>query len=164
MIPYTWLNTGALSPLLIAASDMQSALAPAGRQAAEISQLWWLYLWVLTGVFALVAIALFFAILRRGPASAPLPAIEPVLAPSAATERRISTAVIGCVAATVLILFVLLFRDFIAGRSIDALSGDKEFLSIKVIGHQWWWEVQYNDSAPSNVMVTANDQARTAIE
>jgi len=30
-------------------------------------------------------------------------------------------------------------------------------LFVTVIGHQWWWEVHYDDPNPSNVMVTANE-------
>jgi cytochrome c oxidase subunit 2 len=143
--------------LLLASSDIQSALAPAGRQAAQISHLWWVYFWVLTSVFVLVAIALFIAISRGRPGPAPLPRQEPIVVPTETSERRISNAVIGCVIATVLILFGLLFWDFIAGRTMYALSSDKEFLRIKVTGHQWWWEVQYQDPLPSNVMTTANE-------
>ncbi len=139
---------------LLAISEIQSALAPAGTQAMRISQLWWVYLTVLSAIFVLVAIALFIALSRRH-AVAELPA--PPFAPGEASERRTSTAVTLCVIATVIILFVLLFWDFFTGRAIYALTSDKEFLHIKVIGHQWWWEVQYQDPTPSNVMTTANE-------
>ena len=149
--------TSSLSPCLLAQIEMQSALAPAGRQASQISYLWWIYFWVLIIVFALVAIVLCGAIVRGRQRAAPSLPPEPLVEPGEDGERKMSTVVFGCVAATVLILFALLFWDFIAGRSMYALSAEKDFLRIKITGHQWWWEVQYQDPLPGNVMTTANE-------
>jgi len=139
------------------ATDIQSALSPAGRQAAEIAHLWWIYFWVLISIFALVAIFLFVAILRRrSPVEVPLE--HPITAPQIGSERRISNTVISCVIATVIILFVLLFIDMFTGRDVYALAAaDPNPLVVKITGHQWWWEVQYDDPAPDKVMVTANE-------
>ena len=45
--------------------NMQSVLAPAGVQAAEIERLWWVFLAVSIVVFVLVVAALTAAIARR---------------------------------------------------------------------------------------------------
>src|SRR3954447_14106571 len=103
---------------LIAAAEMQSALDPAGTQAGHISQLWWLYFWVLIAIFAIVAVCIFFAIVRgRTERQIELPP-----PPNETSERRISTVVIGLVITTVIILFALLFIDIFASRSVYALS------------------------------------------
>jgi cytochrome c oxidase subunit 2 len=139
---------------VIAAAEMQSALDPAGTQATHISQLWWLYFYILLAIFALTLLCTVIAILR-GRSKAPN---ESPREPSKASERRVSTAVIACVIATVVILFALLFIDIFTSRSVYALSSEPNPLSLKVIGHQWWWEVHYQDpDNPSNLMITANE-------
>src|SRR3712207_6989128 len=30
-------------------------------------------------------------------------------------------------------------------------------LTIRLTGHQWWWEVRYEDPSPSRVLTTANE-------
>lgn len=139
------------------ASNMQSSLVPAGEQATRIAHLWWVYFWVLISIFALVAVFLFLAIgRRRSPVEVSLE--DPITAPQIGSERRISNAVISCVIATVIVLFVLLFTDMFTGRDVYALAAsDPNPLVVKITGHQWWWEVQYDDSSPDKVMVTANE-------
>src|SRR4051794_19927496 len=146
--------------MILAITDAQYALAPAGEQATRIAHLWWIFFGVLSAVFVLVALFLFLALLRGGRTDEPIGA-----PPQKSRERRISGFVIGCVMATVVILFVLLITDFFAGRAIYALGetdlhpetgGDQ--LEIKIIGHQWWWEIEYeNEQQPSKMLTTANE-------
>jgi cytochrome c oxidase subunit 2 len=137
-------------------ADMQSALEPAGSQSAHISQQWWFYFFVLTAIFVLVAIFLFVAIARRRePDRRASP--EELLPPDRGRDRPLSRTVIGCVIASVVILFVLLFSDILTGRAIYALASDPNALIIKITGHQWWWEVQYDDPQPGNIVTTANE-------
>jgi cytochrome c oxidase subunit 2 len=56
----------------------------------------------------------------------------------------------------VLILFGFLIYDVAVGRQLTRGLG-QEALQIRVIGHQWWWEVQYRDSIPNNWAITANE-------
>src|SRR4051812_36483343 len=56
------MNTAAA---LLALTDMQSVLAPAGEQGGNIARLWWIFFWVLTAVFALVSLLVFLALFRR---------------------------------------------------------------------------------------------------
>ena len=53
-------------------TSIQSALHPAGVQAARIEQLWWLMFWVCTVVYILVMAAVVVAIVRgrRGQSTA----------------------------------------------------------------------------------------------
>jgi cytochrome c oxidase subunit 2 len=128
-------------------AGMQSALDPAGPQAARISELWWLMLAVCTAVFVAVIGFLLYAVLhvrrREG-------------ADIRDDERRLTKGVIGAVAAAVVILFVLLVASISAGRGLASLSAP-DAVNIEVIGHQWWWEVHYVDPIPSQRVITANE-------
>src|SRR4051812_43003855 len=137
-------------------ADMQSALEPAGSQSAHISQQWWFYFFVLTTIFVLVAIFLFIAIARRREPGRDVAPPE-LLPRDRARDAGLSRTVVGCVIATVIILFVLLFSDMLTGRAIYALSSDPNALIVKITGHQWWWEVQYEDREPGNIVTTANE-------
>jgi cytochrome c oxidase subunit 2 len=59
-------------------------------------------------------------------------------------------------AVTVAILFALLITDFFTGNAIYA-APDPSALAIKITGHQWWWEVEYQDPQPSEIVTTANE-------
>jgi cytochrome c oxidase subunit 2 len=137
-------------------ADMQSALEPAGSQAAHISQQWWFFFFILTAIFGLVAVFLFLAISRRR-SPAREATLQELLPPDPAGDRGLSRFVIGCVIATVIILFTLLASDIVTGSAVYALSSDPNALIIKLTGHQWWWEVQYDDREPSNILTTANE-------
>ncbi|HEX4667301.1 MAG TPA: cytochrome c oxidase subunit II [Chthoniobacterales bacterium] len=145
-------------PLLLEAMEMQSALDPAGSGARQVSSLWWLYFWILTAIFVAVLICTCIAIgrARRGPLA--IQPNEPPLPESQPTERRVFAVVAACLAMTIAILFALLALDIFTGRSVYALTSEPHPLSLKVIGHQWWWEVHYQDADhPENLMITANE-------
>jgi cytochrome c oxidase subunit 2 len=88
----------------------------------------------------------------------------PITQPEPTQERRTWKVVYGAMGITVITLFILLFGDFATGRAIHKLAESSDPLRIKVIGHQWWWEVQYlqwperfGEVAPSNIVFTANE-------
>ncbi|MFL6235399.1 MAG: cytochrome c oxidase subunit II [Thermoanaerobaculia bacterium] len=121
-----------------------------GAQAARIEDLWWLMFWVCSAVFVLVMVALGAAITRRPRESGPPGAIPPE------RRQRMSRVVAGAVGVTVLTLFVLLFASVSTGRAIESLRASKA-ITIRLTGHQWWWEVEYKDPVPSNTVQTANE-------
>jgi cytochrome c oxidase subunit 2 len=128
-----------------------SALHSHGVQAARIENLWWLMFWVCSGVFVLVMVATGIAITRRSlPTAAPAGPIPPQ------SQRRMTRAVAAAVGVTILTLFVLLFASVSTGRAISSLGAPKATV-IKVTGHQWWWEVEYQDPNPSRMVTTANE-------
>ncbi|HZR04411.1 MAG TPA: cytochrome c oxidase subunit II [Candidatus Udaeobacter sp.] len=135
---------------------MQSALSPAAAEAAHIYHLWRVFLCVMVAIYVLVAIVLFIAILRNRNRATDETGMELIAEPKQASERRATHVVSTLVIVTVLILFALLIADFFTGNAIYA-TPDPNALSIKITGHQWWWEVEYQDPQPSEVMTTANE-------
>jgi len=134
-------------------SGIQNSINPAGPQADSLSRLWWLMFIVCSIVFVLVMVALLLALRKRTPHSD----VTPVLEPPADQERRKRNVVISAVTITVIILFVFLIASFSAGRSMTAELANKNGLSIELNGHQWWWEVKYQDVDASNIFTTANE-------
>ena len=128
---------------------LQSALRPAGPEAASVHALWEFMLWTSVVVFVLVLGALAWGTLRRRPAGA-----DP-LAEGGPGERRMTGAVSTAVGATVVVLFVFLVFDFSTGRALTARR--EAAVRIEVTGHQWWWEVTYYDSIPNRRVTTANE-------
>jgi cytochrome c oxidase subunit II len=145
-----------MSNLLVAGcSGVQSALNPAGPQAGRISRLWWLMFYVCTAVFVLVIIAVVVAVIRaRRKQSDDFAATHITL--DARSEQRLTRVVTGAIIATAVILFVFLIASFRTGRATYTLQ-DAQPVRIKVTGHQWWWEVEYEDQTASNTFKTANE-------
>jgi len=143
---------GALG-FLSSCGGIQNSINPAGPNADSLSRLWWLMFYVCTAVYVLVMIALVIAIRNGGRKSD----LNPVLNPSPETETRKRNAVLSAVTATVVILFVFLIYSYSTGRALTADLAQKNGLSIELTGHQWWWEVRYNDVDASNIFTTANE-------
>ena len=57
---------------------------------------------------------------------------------------------------TTAVLFVLLIHDHAVGRALRSLPAENA-LRLRVPGHQWWWEVRYDDPSPSKMFHTANE-------
>lgn len=128
-----------------------SILESAGPQAQHIEGLWWLMIGVCTAVFILVMIALAAALLRGRD---PSPEKEDV-APE--TSSRIAATVAGAIAVTVLILGVFLIASFTTDRNLRQIDNADGSITIKVTGHQWWWELQYEDPSPHRRFTSANE-------
>ncbi|HEY4649412.1 MAG TPA: cytochrome c oxidase subunit II [Gemmatimonadales bacterium] len=125
-----------------------SVLNPSSPQTRLIDRLWDAMYVVSAVVFVLVVLALLLSAFRRR--SAEPPETDPV------RERSLTTAVSIATALTVLILFGFLVYDVAVGRQLTRGLG-KEALQVRVIGHQWWWELQYRDSVAQNWFTTANE-------
>jgi cytochrome c oxidase subunit II len=124
-----------------------SSLDPAGPMAASIAQLWWVFVGVSAVVYLVVIAFLLLALVRRRRAVA-------------ATERgsadgRSLLMVSSAVGLTIVILITLAVSDFIFGRVLANTPADP--LRVQIIGHQWWWEVDYEDAVPSKRLHTANE-------
>jgi cytochrome c oxidase subunit 2 len=124
---------------------IQSALDPAGLQAARIEWLWWLMFWVTAIVFVAVVGAVGLAV-RRGRSATDARPAQSTLFNSVATASGVS----------LVVLIGLLFASVLTGRAIGRSPTGRP-LVIKVTGHQWWWSIEYLDDAPSQQFTTANE-------
>ena len=73
-----------------------------------------------------------------------------------ASDRSLARSVAVAVGATVAVLFGLLVASVWTGRSVASLHA-LSAVTIEVTGHQWWWEITYEDAIPSRHAVTANE-------
>lgn len=138
-----------------ACSGRQSALDAAGIQAERLESLWWIFFWVTAVVYVAVMVLLIIAWIRNhGSGAQGLPDTIP----DPSRENRAKRIVGGAVAVTVITLFVLMVTSFRTGSAINTLGERPPDLAVKITGHQWWWEVEYQDEAtPSNNVTTANE-------
>lgn len=75
---------------------------------------------------------------------------------SSTSDRTLAGAVAIAIGTTVVILFGLLVASVSTARVLGSLRAPSA-LTIEIIGHQWWWEIQYDDAVPSRRVVTANE-------
>lgn len=125
-----------------------SALDPAGPQAERISRLTWFLFSMGTAVFLIVVSFLVYSLWRGSQRTE--------IAASPDVERKMTRAVLIGVGTTVTILLVLLVLDFSTGRAL-ANFGRDDALTVRVTGHQWWWEVVYDDPSAHRQVTTANE-------
>ncbi|HEY0406829.1 MAG TPA: cytochrome c oxidase subunit II [Pyrinomonadaceae bacterium] len=130
-------------------------LDPAGPQAGSINGLWWLMFYVCSAVFVLISLAVLLAIFRRRKGDERA-TDAPQISPEPERERRMARVVTGALVVTLGILFVFLLDSFWTGRAVYQQPA-AQALSIKVTGHQWWWEIEYDGEPASNIVYTANE-------
>jgi cytochrome c oxidase subunit II len=130
---------------------MHSFFDPASPQARAVAGLWWwmfgagMAIWI--GVFCL---SLYAARTKRGHREA-----DNLVHVSEETHHRLERIVGAGVFASILVLGGFLVYDFSVGRLLA--EHPQRALTIDVVGHQWWWEVQYEDPNPSKRVGTANE-------
>lgn len=126
----------------------QSALQPRSREADLIHELSTVLFIGGALIFALVMAFLFAALAQRR-SDADRPPRE------RGHGRGKLRAVIIAALATAAALVGLLIYDFVLTRSLVAHAGDA--LPLRVVAHQWWWEVIYLDDSSQVVARTANE-------
>jgi len=132
----------------------QTSLNPVGPGAAHIEREFVLILWITGVVYCLVLVALMITVWRRRNTLATIPDAQPT---SDADDRFASRAVAGAMVITIVLLFIMLVGSFRTSHALGSMNYETA-LTINVIGHQWWWEVQYpNDSEPYKMVVAANE-------
>jgi cytochrome c oxidase subunit 2 len=130
---------------------MHSFFDPSSPQARAVAHLWW---WMV-GVGGVIwlgvsGFAVYAAFSRRGRREA-----DDLLHVDPETHHRLERVVTGAGFATVLILLGFLVYDFSVGRALA--QHPSRGMTIDVTGHQWWWEIQYENPDPSRQLVTANE-------
>ena len=144
-------STAAVAASLVLASctGWQSALDPQSPESDQLKQLLFLFVVLATIVWVGVMAVLFLALTRRNrdPANP--------LSVNAPFERSAGRMIASAGAATTLIVLGL---SIISYRTQGAIFGKgAEAVSVKVIGHQWWWEIQYQAEGPHLEFNTANE-------
>jgi cytochrome c oxidase subunit II len=136
--------------LLAGCGRTQNALAPRSHQARDIASLFW---WMMGGAWIGLAVVVALLLLswrrrkRRGWGSD--------------TEgdkpgERLGWFVVvggGIVLPIIVVSTVFIVGDLFVIRTTQAPASTATSLTIRVIGHQWWWEARY----PGTGVVTANE-------
>ena len=139
--------------VLSACAGSQSVLDPAGPSNRSVNRLFWAMLIVSSIIWLAVTLAAFWAALSRRRTTRE--DLEPIVTPPNEEHRRHTGIVTGLVGTTVIILLLFLVYDFTVGRALA--ERPNRAITMEIIGHQWWWEVHYNDPDPSKLIVDANE-------
>jgi cytochrome c oxidase subunit II len=141
--------TASIACLAIAAascSGNQSMFNPQGPAATSIASLGWL-MFAVCGVIYLIVLALLaWALARRRHVRDDLPQ----------TSRRLAALVSAGVAVSAVILVLFVAASVAAGRGFITPAGAGA-ITVDVIGHQWWWDFQYRDVSPQDVVTSPNE-------
>jgi cytochrome c oxidase subunit 2 len=122
----------------------QSTLTPHSGPAHDIATLWWVMFAGSVVVFAVVTTLLLIGALRRRGERRPVQSDTPF-------ARRLVLYGGAIVPLVVLVaLFALVLHTIPSTSAAEARKGR---LTIRVIGHQWFWEIRY----PQSGVVTANE-------
>lgn len=125
-----------------------SALDPASPGAASVGRLYDYFLVVSAVVWIVVVATTIWAVRRRR---------ADTLEITEAGDARARRAVFTAATVTVAILFVTLVYDLAVGKPLATRPVTGSPISIKLTGHQWWWDVVYEDSVPQQQVRTANE-------
>jgi cytochrome c oxidase subunit II len=139
--------------LLSGCHGNQAALNAKGLQAARIERLWWLMFSIILAVYVVVLGWMGTAVYRAR-THRPENEIPPQV--NTIADQRMTKVVGVAIGATVVLLFVMLTASVVTGHAIANLSS-KNPVSINVIGHQWWWEVEYEATQADQTVITANE-------
>jgi cytochrome c oxidase subunit 2 len=129
-----------------------SVLDGAASQGRHIERLFSTLFFVCLGVYFLTL--LFFAIGGRrsyNPAEKPLPIVKTPEA-DAVAKWWVGSAV----GITTVLVFVILVLSIRTGMYVQDVSAQNS-VTVKLTGHQWWWEVTYPDSRADQTIFTANE-------
>jgi cytochrome c oxidase subunit 2 len=123
----------------------QNTLAAKSHPQHEITRVFWVVFGASCVGFGIIALLLFLGWWRRS---------RPSL-PGGGGERAATIVVLGMGVALPLALLIALFiwSDLFVLKSTAAPAPGSTALTIRVVGHQWWWEARY-DGTP---VVTANE-------
>jgi cytochrome c oxidase subunit 2 len=134
----------------------QSTLDPHSPAASDIAQLWWWMLGV-ASIFFLGAVGLLIlSWIRRD-----RPGL-PIIGRSESANTRLVVG-FGIVIPALVLIALFAISDLYVIGSTQAPAAGSTAMTIRVVGHQWFWEVRY----PGTTAVTANEihiPVRTRVE
>jgi cytochrome c oxidase subunit II len=127
----------------------QSALDTHGPEAKTLEHLFWTFTAILGAVWTATMVAFLFSLRqRRSPGEDPLSV-------HSGTDRRMTIVVSCAVALTAIIVLSLTALSYGGQRAL--FSHKDGVVSMTIVGHQWWWEIRYEDQQPSRTFTTANE-------
>jgi cytochrome c oxidase subunit 2 len=135
-----------LASMHVGCEGPQSMFNPQGPAARSIAGLGWSMLAICLVVYVAVLAALWWAFVR----------IRDGRDESPETTTRLTGVVAGAVALTAAVLVALTASSEAVGRGLTSPSGPGA-ITVDVIGHQWWWDFQYHDVTPSDVITSPNE-------
>lgn len=134
---------------LSACQGETSILNPRGEGATHIANLWWIMLIIGTVVYLQVISFLAYALFRRRESSISEANNADISPPSQNARTFI---VVNGIAIPTAVLTVVFGFNLITLTQLSPGNRDAELL-IEVVGHRWWWEVNY----PEYNVTTANE-------
>jgi cytochrome c oxidase subunit II len=144
----TWLAPCTLA--LTACQGNHSVFNTGGPRARQIADLMLVFFGVSAFVYLIVIAVLVWALLRKRRAAA-----TNVEGGQERADTRARLAIAAGIAATVVILVGLAIADFVVQRDLSRRPRDA--LRVLITGHQYWWEIEYDDPEPANRLRTANE-------
>ena len=127
-------------------------LHPAAPQAGHIEWLYWVIFWITFVVYVLMILSFTRASAKsHTSATEPLPIME-----DEAGDHRAAWGVGLALGITVLTLFIVLVLSVVTGKRVEGLTS-KNPVTIQLVGHQWWWEVNYPNPQADQTITTANE-------
>ena len=124
----------------------QSTLSPKSRPAHDITTLWWWMLAIASLVFFGAVFMITTAWLRRKREGLPF----------LGRREKVANALVvvfGLAVPVVVLGAVFVVANLVVTKDTDAPAAGSTPMGIRVIGHQWFWEVRY----PGTPAVTANE-------
>lgn len=125
----------ALLLLVVLGAGCGGALEPAGEGASKIAVLWWVMLGLTTLGLVVVLAFVVAALVRRRSASE-----DPDERDGRGEQRTI---LLGGVLLPIVILVPIVALTIWTGREVDVGSAAEAPLEIRVVGHQFWWDIAY---------------------
>jgi cytochrome c oxidase subunit 2 len=135
--------------LLAGCQTVRSTLNPSGPAAAKIATLEWIVLITFCVTSVIMCILLFWAAVRR---KGSLDSHEPW-----DVGGGQSWVLTGGFVIPFVVLFAMFILNLVSIRSFPLHDGMEMHPEIRIIGHQWWWQIQYLGNPADHQFTTANE-------
>jgi cytochrome c oxidase subunit II len=124
-----------------------SYLRTFGFVGDRLATLGWILLIIASAVVLVVTVLVVAGVWRRS---------VPVPAPVERGGTGLRWVVIGGIVVPAVVLVAALVATVLTQAAVAAPASPPA-LVVRVIGHQWWWEVRYLNHSPDSVVTTANE-------
>jgi cytochrome c oxidase subunit II len=146
------LVVGLSLPVRADAAAPLSYLEAYGPRAYPINSLLWGLIAISFAVIVMAIVLVLMGTFRGRARGEALPGRLGVERPG----RGIEWVVIG-VGVSTLVLFAVTLWTVVTLAAVSSPPGGKADLNLEIVGHQWWWEVIYQDDQPAPTFHSANE-------